>query len=53
MPHMLAFGGDGGIIMRIAGGYFIPEMPPHLMELLTEIVHRLIAIEEKLGGEEE
>ncbi len=24
-----------------------------LLELLTEIVHRLIAIEEKIGGEEE
>tara|TARA_R100001463_G_scaffold95393_1_gene149973 strand:- start:203 stop:331 length:129 start_codon:yes stop_codon:yes gene_type:complete len=42
--------------MRIANGYFIPDMPHGLMELLTEIVHRLIAIENKildLGGEEE
>ena len=42
--------------MRLANGYFIPDMPHGLEELLTEIVHRLLAIEQKLdslGGEEE
>ena len=41
-------------MIPIAGGYFIPNsLPPGLEELLTEIVHRLIAIEKKIGDEEE
>jgi len=43
-------------MIPIAGGLYISPTVPHLEELLTEIVHRLLAIEQKLnslGGEEE
>ena len=41
-------------MIPLAGGYFIPNsLPSGLEELLTEIVHGLIAIEEKLGDDEE
>lgn len=43
-------------MIPVAGGFYVQSTIPHVEELLTEIVHRLLAIEEKLNiirGEEE